>query len=144
MDFTEQNMKQIGGPIELNFEGLDIQKWNVPTDIAQRVDAKNGVLFLITMFTQEDLSVALKCFVQTVTNFLVSSTENTKKSHVIHFNNHHINPIFFIYSLSFISWLILSLHSKNLKIPFPGSPICFMFCPVKYTFTCQWWLFEGC
>ena len=39
------------------------------------------------MFTQEDLSVALKCFAQAVTNFLLSS-ENTKKSHVLHFNNH--------------------------------------------------------
>ena len=41
------------------------------------------------MFTQKDLSVALKCFAQAVTNFLLSSVENTKKSHVLHFNNHN-------------------------------------------------------
>ena len=61
-----------------------MQKWNVPRDRVQ----KNGVICLYIMFTQEDLSVALKCFAQAVTNFLLSS-ENTKKSHVLHFNNHN-------------------------------------------------------
>ena len=32
------------------------------------------------MFTQEDLSVALKCFAQAVTNCLLSSVENTKRA----------------------------------------------------------------
>ena len=64
--------------MELNFEGLKIQKWNVPTDRVQTVDEKNRVICLVTTFTQEDLSVALKCFAQAVTNFLLSSAENTK------------------------------------------------------------------
>ena len=34
-------------------------------------------------------TVALKCFAQAATNFLLSSAENTKKSHVLHFNNHN-------------------------------------------------------
>ena len=37
--------------IELNFEGLEIQKWNIPTDRTQRVDEKNGVICLIIMLT---------------------------------------------------------------------------------------------
>ena len=48
--------------MELNFEGLKMQKWIIPTDRGQIVDEKNGVIFLVTMLTQEDLSVALKCF----------------------------------------------------------------------------------
>ena len=36
---------------------------------------------------QEDLSVALKCFAQAVTNVLLSSEENAKKSDVLHFNH---------------------------------------------------------
>ena len=32
------------------------------------------------MFTQEDLSVALKCVAQAVTNYLLSSAENTKRA----------------------------------------------------------------
>ena len=33
----------------LNFEGLEMQKWNTPTDRAQRIDEKNGV-FCLVMF----------------------------------------------------------------------------------------------
>ena len=43
---------------------------------------------LIIIFTQEHLSVALKCFAQGVTNCLQSSAENTK-GHVLQFNNHN-------------------------------------------------------
>ena len=61
----------------LNFEGLKMHKWNVPTDKVQIVDEKNEG-------TQEDLSVALKCFAQAATNFLRLWAENTKRSHVLH------------------------------------------------------------
>ena len=37
--------------MELNFEGLEMQKWNIPMDRARRVDEKNGVVFLVIMFT---------------------------------------------------------------------------------------------
>ena len=33
---------QKGDPIELNFEDLEIQKWNIPMDRAQGVDEKKG------------------------------------------------------------------------------------------------------
>ena len=35
----------------LNFEGLEMQKWNIPTERAQRVDKRNGAICLIIMFT---------------------------------------------------------------------------------------------
>ena len=35
--------------MEWNFEVLEMQKWNVPTDIAQRVGAKNGAICLFIM-----------------------------------------------------------------------------------------------
>ena len=37
--------------MELTFEGLEKQKWNIPTDRAQRVHKKNGVICLVIMFT---------------------------------------------------------------------------------------------
>ena len=37
--------------MELNFEDLEMQKLNIPTDRGQRVDGKNGVNCLVTMFT---------------------------------------------------------------------------------------------
>ena len=40
-----------GDPMELNFEGREIQKWNTPTNRARRADEKNWVIFLVIMFT---------------------------------------------------------------------------------------------
>ena len=40
-----------GDPIELNSVDLEMQKWNISTDRAQKVDEKNGVICLITKFT---------------------------------------------------------------------------------------------
>ena len=37
--------------MELNFEGLKMQNWNIPTDRAERVDEKNVVICLVIMFT---------------------------------------------------------------------------------------------
>ena len=42
---------QSGNLMELNFEDLEIQKWNIPTDRAQKVDEKNGVICQVIMFT---------------------------------------------------------------------------------------------
>ena len=38
----EHNAK--GEPVELNFEGLEMQKWNTSADRARRVDLKMGHL----------------------------------------------------------------------------------------------------
>ena len=47
-----QTRKQYkGGTLkELNFESLEMQKWNIQADRAQRVDGKNGVICLVIMF----------------------------------------------------------------------------------------------
>ena len=66
--------------MKLNFEGLEMEKWNVPTDIVQIVDEKNGVICLATMFSQEDPSVALKFFGWTVTNCMLSLGGRTKRA----------------------------------------------------------------
>ena len=52
----------------------------LPTDRVQMVDEKNGFICLVIMFTQEDLSVALKCLAQAVTNFFLLLAENTKRA----------------------------------------------------------------
>ena len=40
-----------GGGVKLNFEDLEMQKWNIPTNKAQRVNEKNGVIYLAITFT---------------------------------------------------------------------------------------------
>ena len=37
--------------MQLNFEGLQMQKWNIPTDRAQRAYEKNGIICLVMVFT---------------------------------------------------------------------------------------------
>ena len=39
--------------MELNFEGLEMQKGNIPTDKAQKVNEKNAVICLLIMFTPQ-------------------------------------------------------------------------------------------
>ena len=36
--------------MELNFEGLEMQKWNILTDMDQRLDEKNVVIYLVIKF----------------------------------------------------------------------------------------------
>ena len=40
--FTDQKIIQREDPKELNFEGLEMQKWNKQTDRAQRENKKMG------------------------------------------------------------------------------------------------------
>ena len=44
MYFTDQNIIQKGDTEKLNFEGLEMQKLNIPTDKTQRADEKWGYL----------------------------------------------------------------------------------------------------
>ena len=44
-------------PIELDFEGLEMQKYNKSSDRAQRVDEKNGGICLVSMFTPGDMVI---------------------------------------------------------------------------------------
>lgn len=37
--------------MELSFDGLEMQRWNIPTDGAQRADKKNGFICPVVMFT---------------------------------------------------------------------------------------------
>ena len=49
-------------PMELNFEGLETQKWNVPTDWAQKVDEKTGVICLVIMFPSRNMVAEMSFF----------------------------------------------------------------------------------
>ena len=70
----EHNAK--GSPMELNFEGLEMQDWNIPTDRAQRLAEKNGVICLVIMFTSRVLVI------KNVKNgpFFMFSADDSKKS----------------------------------------------------------------
>ena len=48
--------------MELNFEGFEMQKWNIPTNTAQRLDGKNGVICLVIMFTTRVMVIKMALF----------------------------------------------------------------------------------
>ena len=41
--FYRPGNKENGGPLKWNLEVLEMQRWDKPTERAQRVDEKNGV-----------------------------------------------------------------------------------------------------
>ena len=45
--------------MEPNFEGLEMQKRNIPMDVAQRVDEKNEVICLVIMFTPQVMVIEM-------------------------------------------------------------------------------------
>ena len=57
--FTNHNLMQRRDPMELNFEGLKMQKINIPTNRAQKVDGKNKVICLAVIFTPKVM--VIKC-----------------------------------------------------------------------------------
>ena len=60
-------------PMELNSEGLEMQKWNIPTDIIQRVDEKDGVICLVIIFTPRVIVIVRNSL------YLVFSADDSKK-----------------------------------------------------------------
>ena len=45
--------------MQLNFYGFEIQKWNIPSERAQRVDEKNEVICLFIMFTPRIMAIKM-------------------------------------------------------------------------------------
>ena len=50
---------QWGDTKELDFEGLDMQKWSAPADRDQRADKKKGIICLVTVFALGVMAVQM-------------------------------------------------------------------------------------
>ena len=48
-----------GGPLKLDFEDLEMQRWNKPRDRAQRVHQKNVFICLVIMFTSRVMVIKM-------------------------------------------------------------------------------------
>ena len=60
VNFTKQNItKGERDPMKLNFDSLEMQKWNIPTDRAQRVDRKNEDICLVIIFTPQVMVIRM-------------------------------------------------------------------------------------
>ena len=124
---------QRGDPIELNFEGLEIQKWNIPTNWARRVDQVNGVILLVIIFTPGVMVIKMS----KMAYFLYFLLTTAKISHSL--------GKFFSCTLWALSVGIFHFHIlRPSKFSSMGSPFCIMFCSVKYTFTFERWHIQAC
>ena len=63
---------QMGDPMELTFEGLEIEKRNLPTDRVQRADEKNWVTCSTIISISGSLGKIIKC----IWNFYFALSEN--------------------------------------------------------------------
>ena len=61
--------------MELNFEDLEMKKWNKPTDRAQKVDEKNGAIFQVIMLTQRVIVIKMSKMAYFL-YFLLITTQN--------------------------------------------------------------------
>ena len=48
--------------MKLNFEGIKMQKWNIPTDRALRGDEENGFICLVIIFTSGVTVIKVKIY----------------------------------------------------------------------------------
>ena len=132
--FYRTEHKANGRPRKWDFEVLRMQRWDKPTDKAQRVDEKMGLIWWL-----------LKCITWL---FFVFSVDDTKKLVTVwtkHLSaterSSWVNMVirqrtpFFSSTLWAIS--VGTFHfcmSRPSKFSSMGPPICFMFCSVKSTF----------
>ena len=61
--------------MELNFEGLEKQEWNIPMDQAQREEEKNWVIYVVIMFTPRVMVIKMPKMAE----FFVFSVDQSKK-----------------------------------------------------------------
>ena len=61
--------------MKLNFEGPEMLKWNIPTNKAQRIHEKNGILCLIIIFSPR---VTVIKMLQIAPFFVFSSNDSDK------------------------------------------------------------------
>ena len=62
MLILQTRILQNGDFMELNFEGLEMQKWNILMDKTQRDDEKNGDICLVIMFIPGVMVITMSFF----------------------------------------------------------------------------------
>ena len=61
---TDQDKMQIGDPMKLRLEVLEMQKLNISTDRAQKIDKKNGTICLNIKFTPRAIVIKMSKMAQ--------------------------------------------------------------------------------
>ena len=81
MYFTDQDLLESLDLMELTFYDFEMQKWNIATDRAQRVDEKNGVIRLV-MFTPRLTVIKMSkmaCFMYFLLDTAKNQSQNSER-----------------------------------------------------------------
>ena len=81
MYFTDQDLLESLDLMELTFYDFEMQKWNIATDRAQRVDEKNGVIRLV-MFTPRLTVIKISkmaCFMYFLLDTAKNQSQNSER-----------------------------------------------------------------
>ena len=77
MYFTDQNiMQRERDPMGLSFECLEMHKWNIKTDGAQRSDEKNEVICLVIMFNSGGMAIKMLKIARNLCFLLISESQS--------------------------------------------------------------------
>ena len=81
MYFTDQDLLESLDLMELTFYDFEMQKWNIATDRAQRVDEKNGNIRLV-MFTPRLTVIKMSkmaCFMYFLLDTAKNQSQNSER-----------------------------------------------------------------
>ena len=81
MYFTDKDLLESLDLMELTFYDFEMQKWNIATDRAQRVDEKNGVIRLV-MFTPRLTVIKMSkmaCFMYFLLDTAKNQSQNSER-----------------------------------------------------------------
>ena len=67
---------------ELSFEGLEMQRWNVPTDRNQQANTKSGVICLVIMFNPEAMVIIMSKLVNSLYFLLITAKTSDSLSKI--------------------------------------------------------------
>ena len=71
--FYRPKHNAIGVPNELNYEGLEMQKWNISTDRVRRVDDKNWFISLVFMLIPIVMVIKMSKMAQFLSVLLIAA-----------------------------------------------------------------------
>ena len=107
-----QNIMHSGNSMELNFEGLEMQKWNEPTYGADRIHKKNQVVFLVIVFTLRAIVTEVSKIVYALYILLIAAKNQSQFENNIYM--HLIGLIWFFVKMLWVTGFLVTISNISI------------------------------
>ena len=97
--------------MKLNFQGLEMQKWNIPRDRAQKEAEKNGFIYHVIIFTPGVMVIKMP----KMAHFVFSADDSQKSVRVWAEYSSTSEKYYLALSVNTTDCWILSYHQQNLN-----------------------------